>query len=134
MCGGESSKYNETLFECVTLWRGSITEDESLAEPSTTQRHVPKKRTFAELELVEDGCLSCSIETDHENSHLFLSELEKGEKGLERRGGGEPKNQNLQNLAENVFSNRIVRKESVNQLPAMLRKRVNLNICVTRPE
>ena len=65
---------------------------------------------------------------------IWQLELEKGEKGLERRGGGEPKNQNLQNLAENVFSNRIVRKESVNQLPAMLRKRVNLNICVTRPE
>mmetsp|Transcript_13931 Transcript_13931/g.23200 ORF Transcript_13931/g.23200 Transcript_13931/m.23200 type:complete len:200 (+) Transcript_13931:326-925(+) len=29
---------------------------------------------FTELQFVKDGCLSCCIETDHENSHLFLSE------------------------------------------------------------
>jgi len=31
--------------------------------------------TLAELELVENGCLSCRIKTNHENSHLLLAEL-----------------------------------------------------------
>jgi len=32
-------------------------------------------RTFTQFKLVENGGLSRSIETDHQNSHLFLSEL-----------------------------------------------------------
>ena len=32
-------------------------------------------RTFTQFKLVENGGLSRSIETNHQNSHLFLSEL-----------------------------------------------------------
>jgi hypothetical protein len=31
--------------------------------------------TFTKLELVKNGCFTGSIETDHQDSHLFLSEL-----------------------------------------------------------
>jgi len=44
---------------------------------------------LAELELVENGGLSGSVETDHENSHLLLSEevLEDSRKGHPHLGG-----------------------------------------------
>ena len=36
--------------------------------------------------------------------------------------GSEPKNQNLQNLADNVFTDGIVRKESVEPVPRYVEK------------
>jgi hypothetical protein len=40
-----------------------------------TTRDEKKLLTFTKLQFVEDGGLSGGIETDHQDTHLFLAEL-----------------------------------------------------------
>jgi hypothetical protein len=47
-------------------------------QPMTRSIRVARKKlslTFTKLELVQDRCFTGSIETDHQDSHLFLAEL-----------------------------------------------------------
>lgn len=49
--------------------------------------HLPNKhdRTFTKLELVQNGCFTGSIETNHQDTHLFLAKLQSKtflEKGM----------------------------------------------------